>query len=559
MRVALALLAALGGAAASATCDKGMDAACGSVRQKCASFPCSDCQACIITNSAALSKDGCTAQEELAFCASPPPPPPPPPPLPPGTCAWTDSHGDTYDVSGIPRVDGKWTTIDNRPVWYHVGVCGPPTFSDEPEVGCGTLCQDVFNCPTKGGIDQGGEGVCQYDPALKPPVAVEYNCGTAASKKFVDGPVQGRSVALQFTGGSSRGGCGETKRRTTVVVKCDPCSFANISVVTEPDLCHYQTEITSTAGCPTNRPLPSATCPHLCDTTARQCKKVPAGTPGANSTLGECLKTCVPPTPKPTPPPTPAPTPAPTPSPPLFSVPCIRVGHVIPVAELLDIEIVQGNRSYSWTNYGFGDFSNWTSHFEVGTGTVNLFDSKTGKKLLSVKNIPLTPGPLVVVAKCPPAYTPLSGHCWPPQDEQLGGSVETIAASFDPLDKGSAVRFVNLSPDTSKAGMLMGGKQVFDDIAYGLSPPSPSWVDIPTQSATFAAYDDTLKKTICSKTLVPPGAPTPFTNWLIGNGTTTDSRYAARLEPKPDAPNEGITCQGDLSGPLRVVSRFPRA
>ena len=46
---------------------------------------------------------------------------------------------------------------------------------------------------------------------------------------------------------------------------CDPCSTHNISKVTEPETCHYRVEISSYAGCATNKPPPSASCPHVCD------------------------------------------------------------------------------------------------------------------------------------------------------------------------------------------------------------------------------------------------------------------------------------------------------
>ena len=66
---------------------------------------------CIITNQAALAKAGCTAGQETGYCATPPLPPPPAP----LSCTHTDSRGDSYDLSAVPKVDGKWETIDKRP------------------------------------------------------------------------------------------------------------------------------------------------------------------------------------------------------------------------------------------------------------------------------------------------------------------------------------------------------------------------------------------------------------------------------------------------------------
>eukprot|EP00665_Eupelagonemidae_sp_cell47_P008314 gene8314-2630_t len=117
--------------------------------------------------------------------------------------------------------------------------------SDDPKAGCQPVCADPGapfsggepgDCP-RGGLDKAGPGVCQYDPALAAPLATEYNCGTEASRHFADGPAWGKqgcsapigagaeqpwgkSVSLEFRGGSDRGGCasnGAGMRRTTVV------------------------------------------------------------------------------------------------------------------------------------------------------------------------------------------------------------------------------------------------------------------------------------------------------------------------------------------------------
>ena len=74
--------------------------------------------------------------------------------------------------------------------------------------------------------------------------------------------------------------------------------------------------------------------------------------------------------------------------------------NTIPTAKKVDITIEQttttkGKTSYTWHNLKFGDFSDWTSHFEDGTGTVVIVDSTTKETLLTVPDAPLTPGPLV--------------------------------------------------------------------------------------------------------------------------------------------------------------------
>jgi hypothetical protein len=149
------------------------------------------------------------------------------------------------------------------------------------------------------------------------------------------------------------------------------------------------------------------------------------------SSKGECELACHAPPPPPTPP-----TPPPTP-PPLSTSPCIRFIHALPVTNHVDVEITQtaasdthgasarssssgsteeqeggisesmvkGDNSaaltYTWSNYRFGQHSNWVSVFKVGTGTLTLWENLNGQRgrQLFTKQIPLTPGPLVVALK----------------------------------------------------------------------------------------------------------------------------------------------------------------
>ena len=216
----------------------------------------------------------------------------------------------------------------------------------------------------------------------------------------------------------------------------------------------------------------------------------------------------------------------------------------------MDIQIVQASsgRSYTWSNYGFGQFSDWTSKFLTGEGTINVLDSASGKLLLSIPGAPLTPGPLVVAIKCPDAPSPFSGTCWPPSDKQLGGSVETIAASFVPPTQGSGVRLFNLSPDTPLASLDVAQSVLAADIAYGLGS---TWVSL---ASTPTAFDvtDSAGKTIASSTATPPAAPDVFTLWLIGNSTAAYASegggpFEARLVPQADAPHDAsglLLCPG---------------
>ena len=151
---------------------------------------------------------------------------------------------------------------------------------------------------------------------------------------------------------STRSCCSLAHRRAwmTCASHISQCKLKNITKVEEPELCQYRLTVSSIAGCPTNKPLPAGTCPHLCDLSTMTCKAVAPGTPGANSTLGECSKTCTK-------------APPPPPPPPLSKNPCIRFGHTIPVDHHVDVVISQDppgpSITHTWTNFKFGDFSDW--------------------------------------------------------------------------------------------------------------------------------------------------------------------------------------------------------
>ena len=55
------------------------------------------------------------------------------------------------------------------------------------------------------------------------------------------------------------------------------------------------------------------------------------------------------------------------PPPPLSAAPCIRFGHTVPVANHVDVEISQAGPpaiTHTWTDYKFGEFSDWVNVFQ---------------------------------------------------------------------------------------------------------------------------------------------------------------------------------------------------
>ena len=223
-------------------CQAALKSSCGAAVAGGEKYPCAACEMCIIGNQTVLGKAGCTSSDETAYCSAPAPIPPPPP----LSCTHTDSRGDSYDLSGVNKVDQLAKTIDGRPSWYHIGICSSPTQDpSDPTKGCLPPCQNELGsdcsgwrgpydndckCKNDRAIDVGGEAVCQYDSVKEDPdkPVIQYNCGMLKSGEQVwgDGPEPGQGVTLKYEGGSERGGC-EKNRSTTIVVECDPvCSQA---------------------------------------------------------------------------------------------------------------------------------------------------------------------------------------------------------------------------------------------------------------------------------------------------------------------------------------------
>eukprot|EP01050_Picozoa_sp_SAG11_P026376 SAG11_NODE_6294_length_1343_cov_1.311093_2_plen_176_part_01 len=173
-------------------------------------------------------------------------------------------------------------------------------------------CANCTGTSSRLAVDQPGGAVCQLAYQEHPGANKDilFNLGMQNTATWGDGPVAEKSVTLTYEHGSRRGGC-DVDRSTEIVVTCDPCNNHNISKVSEPSKCTYRVEVSSFTGCATNHPPPAGMCPHICDTSTMTCKAVPAGTAGANATLGDCRKSCTK-------------APPPPPPPPLSQNPCIR-------------------------------------------------------------------------------------------------------------------------------------------------------------------------------------------------------------------------------------------
>ena len=218
-----------------------------------------------------------------------------------------------------------------------------------------------------------------------------------------------------------------------------------------------------------------------------------------------------------------------TPSPtlPPNNQPYLRFGNAIPSGNFVDAVVTQTtqkstNITYTWSNYGFAQFSGWVETFEIGSGLIQIYQNNGGSRgeLLVQTMIPLTPGPLVVVVK----------DYWPPKTER---NIETIAAAYaPPTAPNSGVRLFNLSPDTQQAGLEFNSKVVVNDIDYSTSSV---WVKVPQDvKATFTAFDSSSNKALASIAYTPPSAPFVFTSFLVG--VQSEQAYGTRIVPLVDAP-----------------------
>ena len=170
-----------------------------------------------------------------------------------------------------------------------------------------------------------------------------------------------------------------------------------------------------------------------------------------------------------------------------------------------DISIATAPVSFTWTKYAFAQHSDWVNVFQAGSGTMQLWENLGGQrqpKVLYSKEIPLTPGPLVVALKVALNQDPADpSKYWPPSEPD---QVETIAASYVPPATGDAsVRLFNLSPDTTLAGMTSDGSgaATISDVHFSLGS---KWVGFPLGKQTFTIVDDDLtpRKTLLRVTQV---------------------------------------------------------
>lgn len=162
----------------------------------------------------------------------------------------------------------------------------------------------------------------------------------------------------------------------------------------------------------------------------------------------------------------------------------------------VDIRITQEDDpsiTHTWTDYKFGDFSNWVNQFKPGSGKVEVWEvsrcfiqstidgllvvvvvwlhalvivsspvalalqnvgGSRGQLLYTLNHIPLTPGPLMVVLKVAASQVTNASGYWPPT---LPDTVETVAASYVQSERSAKVRLFNLSPSTKSAGLICSG------------------------------------------------------------------------------------------------------
>jgi hypothetical protein len=197
----------------------------------------------------------------------------------------------------------------------------------------------------------------------------------------------------------------------------------------------------------------------------------------------------------------------------------LSFGHTVPTANNVFTTITQGNLSYTWSNYHFGEFSGWVDIFNFGNSTIDVYESINGTKgsLVLSTFMYLPPGPLVL-AMC---------NGWPP------ATVLPMSASYTPANSGSCVRLVNLSPDIGTISMTVNGTVVGGNMSFG-----EFFTCIPIASGTsqFLIYDDdsTNSVVIANETLTPPQTPFDFTIFLIGNDVP--GTYSARIVTLKGAP-----------------------
>ena len=413
------------------------------------------CNECLLQYAQELRNANCTIEQEVQYCDTVAPPPPPGPSYASytGICTydwqyiWANQPTKTFSPQAI-----QLDPLEMVPADIKCGYKPPPVHNTSK----------VYSCSKSTGCSPGVCDACcnDYITGAACQQCVADQCTEAAS---CDLPVPPKLKGNDCTPGPGFPNCTEGV--------CSACCSATI----DPKTCDMCVE--------------------------RLCQIPDRGLPTCHTCQNRCSEGCKPdkppPTPPPPPPPTPpAPPPPPSPPPPLSSSPCIRFLHAIPVAANIDVMITQETGkgpaiSYNWTNYAFGQHSNWVNVFEPGVGSITFWENVngvTGKMLYHLEHIPLTPGPLVVALKVAQDQDPTDpSKYWPPVEAD---QVETIAASYVPQKNDSAsVRLFNLSPDTKIAGMTSSAKGGTDitQVKYGLAS---DWSPFPIGGQTFQFFDD---------------------------------------------------------------------
>ena len=126
-----------------------------------------------------------------------------------------------------------------------------------------------------------------------------------------------------------------------------------------------------------------------------------------------------------------------------------------------------------------------------------------GARTLYSKEIPLTPGPLVVAVKVALNQDPSDpSKYWPPSEPD---QIETIAASYPPATGLASVRLFNLSPDTKTAGMTSdgAGAATISSVPYSLGS---KWESFALGQQIFRIVDDFASPAVPVRR---PSKPTP--------------------------------------------------
>jgi hypothetical protein len=336
------------------------------------------------------------------------------------------------------------------------------------------------------------------------------------------------------------------------------CTFTTYNMPPEEPLADYDckpgtsgaTQCRNNCTVPPPPPPPAPAVRWACDSVNFQCFASPGGD---SSSQEDCAAECVAPTPPP--PPTP-----PRPPQPLSTSPCLRFIHALPVGHTIDVQITQQDGdtviAHTFTNYSFGDYSDWINVFVPGSGSITIWENVNGvrgQQVFEDDGIHLTPGPLVVAVKVAQDQNPAEpSQYWPPSDPD---QIETIAASYiPPAQRNSSsvlMRMMNLAPNIIHGGMTSsataaapGGAASASTIANVHYSDSSAWVPLPAVEQSFTFWDDDLSPHREIFKTSPPSTP-PIgigsTQFLIGlDYKQSGLPLGLRALLLRDAPEDGL-------------------